>query len=207
MKQRTRIRWLVALLLVVPLLASQALAVDQEKRAEVAKKKAEVLEQSIVAEGGDVSPDPSMTITKPGIQAVDPAGKAPLDNAITCMARSLYWETKGQNAATMEAVANVMMNRLSSDEFPDTICEVVKQGGEQGACQFSWWCDGRADEVKEEDSYLIVKEVTRKALNQQLEDRTDGALFFHQRSISPRWASAFLRTAEVGKLLFYKPQD
>ena len=68
----------------------------------------------------------------------------------------------------MEAVASVVMNRLGHEGFPDTVCAVVKQGSETKNCQFSWWCDGRADQVQEETQYAIAKEIARKALNKQL---------------------------------------
>ena len=51
----------------------------------------------------------------------------------------------------MEAIANVVMNRLGHKGFPNTICNVVRQGHEQGSCQFSWWCDGRSDQAKEDE--------------------------------------------------------
>ncbi|MHB0776284.1 cell wall hydrolase [Halomonas sp. WWR20] len=171
-------------------------------RAKIAEQKAEVLEQR--AEAGE-RPAPSVLITPPGVQAVDPAGTAPLDDAITCLARSIYWEAKGQGEADMAAVANVVMNRLSHAEFPKTVCDVVTQGSEQGRCQFSWWCDGRPDSVQEESSYTRAKEVARKALNQQLPDRTDGAMYFHGRGITPSWASEFVKTYETDVHAFYRP--
>ncbi len=51
-----------------------------------------------------------------------------MDDAITCLARSIYWEAKGKDSTDMEAVANVVMNRLGHEGFPDTVCAVVKQG-------------------------------------------------------------------------------
>lgn len=188
------------------LLTGQAFAVDQAKRAEIAKAKAEVLEQHASAEGSGERPAPSELLTQPGVQAVDPAGKAPLDDAITCLSRSIYWEAKGQEKAEMEAVASVVMNRLGHAEFPGTVCEVATQGSEQGRCQFSWWCDGRPDQVQEEASYEIAKEIARKALNQQLADRTGGALYFHGKHASPRWATTFIKTLETDQHVFYKPR-
>jgi spore germination cell wall hydrolase CwlJ-like protein len=87
------------------------------------------------------------------------------------------------------------------------VCEVVKQGSEKSPCQFSWWCDGRPDQVEEEGRYTIAKEIARKALNQQLKDRTGGALFFHDRSVSPDWSRAYIKTTEIGSFSFYKPKD
>lgn len=190
----------VALLLLMGL----AVAADQTEQAKAARSKARELEQ-LAAPGNQASASPAETITRPEAKAVDPAGEAPLDEAITCLARSIYWEAKGEGVADMEAVANVVMNRLGHEGFPNTICDVVKQGSEQGACQFSWWCDGRPDEVVEDDRYAIAKEIARRALNQQLSDRTAGALYFHQRTVGPSWAENYIKTVEVGEFLFYRP--
>lgn len=193
--------------LAIALLIGPAIAADQVQNKEVAVDKAQVLEQK-AAEKGSATPAPKAeAITQPEAQAVDPVGKAPLDDAITCLARSIYWEAKGGASADMEAVASVVMNRLGHEGFPDTVCAVVKQGSEKHACQFSWWCDGRSDQAEEDAPYAIAKEVARKALNQQLTDRTHGAMYFHGKNVSPDWAKEYTKTAETGKFLFYKPHD
>ncbi|MDH4566391.1 cell wall hydrolase [Pseudomonas sp. BN414] len=199
-------RWIPGLLCVAALLlGGYASAADTEK-AETAENKAEVLEEKAANDqpppSGEVAP-----ITPSEAQAVDPAGAAPLDDAITCLARSIYWEAKGEPPYEMEAVANVVMNRLASDDFPDTVCAVVKQGSETKSCQFSWWCDGRPDEVVEEERYELATEIARKALNGQLKDRTEGALYFHDRTVSPAWAREYARTAQTRRFLFYKPKS
>lgn len=193
--------------LVVLLLMSQAFATDQTHKAEVAVEKAEELAQSVVDEGSEASVPSTVTITQPEVQAVDPSGEAPLDDAITCLARTVYWEARGERIVDMQAVANVVMNRLGHEGFPDTVCGVVREGSEQGACQFSWWCDGLSDDAQAEKPYAIAKEVARKALNGQLPDRTGGALYFHTRQASPSWGEEFMQTAEIGEFVFYKPHD
>jgi spore germination cell wall hydrolase CwlJ-like protein len=125
--------------------------------------------------------------------------------AITCLSRTIYWEAKNVGTAGMEAVASVVMNRLGHKGFPNTICGVVKQGHEVGSCQFSWWCDGRSDDAKEDTHYAIAKEIARKALNQQLPDRTGGAMYFHRREATPGWSAKYVKTVEIGKHIFYKP--
>jgi spore germination cell wall hydrolase CwlJ-like protein len=195
----------IAICLATILLVGQAISADQAQKAEDAKSKAEVLEQNASADGSKASPSPSEIITKPEAQAVDPVGKKPLEDAITCLSRTIYWEAKGEGTAGMEAVANVVMNRLGKEGFPNTICEVVMQGSEEGVCQFSWWCDGRSDDAEEEKSYMIAKEIARKALNRQLKDRTGGALYFHHRNVSPAWSTEYIMTVEVGDHIFYKP--
>ncbi len=196
--------WILTCLAVM-ISVSQTIAADQARIAETAESKAEVLEQDAAADGGKSLPSRSEIITKPEAQAVDPVGEELLDDAITCLSRTIYWETRGEGASGMEAIANVVMNRLGHEGFPNTICEVVRQGREQGACQFSWWCDGRSDDAEEEESYAIAKEIARKALNRQLPDRTGGALYFHQRKVTPSWSTEFSKTVEVGEHIFYKP--
>ena len=145
-------------------------------------------------------------IKKSEAQAVDPLGKEPMDDAITCLARTIYWEARGIGQAGMGAVANVVMNRLGHAGFPKTICGVVKQGHEQGACQFSWWCDGKSDQAKDDESYAIAKEIARKALNLQLPDVTGGALYFHHGDATPSWSKEYIKTVEVAPFVFYKPR-
>ncbi|HEN8712673.1 MULTISPECIES: cell wall hydrolase [Pseudomonas] len=184
------------------LLAGPLNAADTAK-AIVAEDKAEVLEEKVA----DDAPPPKKTetLTPSEVKAVDPAGQAPLDDSITCLARTIYWEAKGADQKDMSAVASVVLNRLGKDGFPDTICGVVKQGVESKSCQFSWWCDGRSDQVEEPQRYDIAKEIARKALNQQLKDTTGGALYFHDRTVRPDWAKAYRRTAQTRLFLFYKP--
>ncbi len=184
---------------------SSAIADDQSQKAEVAKEKAEILEQKAASGEGKTPPTPAQLITKPQVQAVDPKGDEPLDDAITCLARTIYWEARGMSIGGMEVVANVVMNRVGQDGFPGTVCEVVKQGQEKGACQFSWWCDGHPDDAKEDESYATAKDITRKALNHQLEDKTNGALYFHHRKVNPDWSKEYIKTVEVEEFLFYKP--
>jgi len=192
--------------LLIILLASLATAVDQAQKAKTAESKAGVLEQNSSAKGSKAGPVRSEIITDTEAQAVDPIGKEPLDDAITCLSRTIYWEAKDEGAAGMEAIANVIMNRIGHKGFPNTICEVVKQGHEQGACQFSWWCDGRSDVAEEDKPYAIAKEIARKALNRQLPDRTGGAMYFHQQKVKPGWSVEYIKTVAIGGHIFYKPQ-
>ena len=195
--------WIAAALL-ASLLANGAAIAEQEERAAAAAAKAEVLER-VVAPNADATP-PDEPITELEVQAVDPAGSHPLEEPIPCLARSIYWEAKGVPGRDMKAVANVVMNRVAHEGFPNSICAVVTEGSEQPPCQFSWWCDGRPDEVVEPDAYEIAKEVARQAINLELDDLTGGALYFHHRSVSPDWASVYPQTAETEQFLFYRPE-
>jgi spore germination cell wall hydrolase CwlJ-like protein len=198
-----RLMW-TATCLALSLIGSQVMATELEQQK--AEDKAEVLEQKAAEKGPDVPVPKAEAITTSEVQAVDPAGSAPLDDAITCLARSIYWEAKGRQTREMEAVASVVMNRLGHEGFPDTVCAVVKEGSESRNCQFSWWCDGRSDQVREDAEYAVAKEIARMALNRTLNDRTLGAMYFHDKTVRPDWAAKYIKTADIGRFRFYKPR-
>ena len=59
-----------------------------------------------------------------------------------CLANNIYFESRNQPKLGQIAVGQVTMNRVNSPKFPNTVCGVVKQGGEKrNRCQFSWYCD------------------------------------------------------------------
>jgi spore germination cell wall hydrolase CwlJ-like protein len=60
---------------------------------------------------------------------------------------------------------------------------------------------------EDDESYVIAKEIARKALNRQLTDRTGGALYFHTRKATPSWSTKYIKTVEVGKFVFYTPHE
>ena len=187
------------------LLTGHGIGSDQADKEKSAKSKA-AHEEKTSAQGVKAPPATAHAITKPEAQAVDPSGKERLDDAITCLARTIYWEARNSSTADMEAIADVVMNRLGHEGFPSTICGIVKQGREQRACQFSWWCAGRPVSAQDEKSYAVAKEVARKALNRELKDATLGALYFHDKKQSaPRWSKQYIRTVTIGNHVFYKP--
>ena len=198
---------LSALTLLACLAGTAAATPQPDSLASAAEDKAEALEAQAAPPGGDVPrPAPGEALSPSEARALDPEGEKPLDDPLTCLARSIYWEARGEPEAGMRAIASVVMNRLGHEGFPDTVCAVVTEGSEQGACQFSWWCDGRADEADEAQAYDQAREFARQALNGELPDETGGALYFHHRRVAPAWADHYPMTAELGDHLFYRPQ-
>jgi N-acetylmuramoyl-L-alanine amidase len=119
-----------------------------------------------------------------------------------CLALAMYWEAKSEGPDGMLAVASVVLNRVAHPEFPDTVCGVVKQGGESPPCQFSWWCDGRSDRPIEAHAWATATRIAERALRSPPSDLTDGALFFHNISIATPWARK--RTVQIGQHVFYR---
>src|SRR5690554_3611855 len=106
------------LLLALP--AAALAVVNPAPPADEAVRKAEILEQ-VVAPDVEVA-EPTEPLSEQEAQVVDPQGSDPLEEPLTCLARTIYWEAKGVPGRDMESVANVVMNRLANEEFPNTIC-------------------------------------------------------------------------------------
>lgn len=132
-----------------------------------------------------------------------PAGSGGADFA--CLAKALYFEARGETVKGQVAVAEVILNRVDSRRYPNTVCGVVNQGtGRRHACQFSFVCDGRADTIREKQAYARVAKIARAMLDGAPRALTQGATHFHTTNVRPRWAHRFPRTAKIGTHLFYR---
>lgn len=123
-----------------------------------------------------------------------------------CLTQALYFEARGESVRGMFAVGEVILNRVESSRFPDSICSVVNQGtGRRYACQFTFTCDGHPETVHEPAAWATVGKVARLLMDGVApRDLTDGAMYYHTRAVSPRWARVFPRTATIGSHHFYR---
>ena len=70
---------------------------------------------------GIATADPSLPTKKPKVIGVDPV-------QVSCLADNVYFEARNQGTAGWSAVISVTLNRVKDKRFPNTVCEVVKQG-------------------------------------------------------------------------------
>ena len=107
---------------------------------------------------------------------------APVDDKQRrCLALSMYWEARSEGPEGMRAVGWVVLNRVAAEDFPDTVCGVVHDGGETPPCQFSWWCDGRSDVPRERQAWRQGPGDFRAAAGGQGDRPHQGRLFFSSR--------------------------
>lgn len=107
-------------------------------------------------------------------------------------------EAGGEDETGKILVANVILNRVESEQFPDTISEVVYQKI-NGNAQFSPVADGRIDSV-------TVSDETAEAVERALagENGSNGACFFRAVYCKSKWFDRNLtRVAEHGHHIFY----
>lgn len=121
-----------------------------------------------------------------------------------CLALAIYWEARGESREGMIAVGWTILNRVQSEHFPSTPCEVVYQGGERPGCQFSWWCDGKSDRPRDRRIWSMAMLLAVELLNDPPPDPTGGALFYHGTYIAVPWNRERVRTVQIGEHVFYR---
>lgn len=129
---------------------------------------------------------------------------------IDVLARTLWGEARGEGTDGMQAVANVIQNRVAVAEkrgtfwWGNNIIQVC-----QKPYQFSCW--NRSDpnfrklqSVGEEDVYFATAlRLARRAVIGALTDITNGATHYHADTITPYWARGKEPCAVVGRHIFY----
>jgi len=134
-------------------------------------------------------------------QQPDPKGDAEFE----CLAKALYFEARGEPVSGQVAVAEVVLNRVDSPRFPETICEVVHEARTR-SCQFSFMCDGKAETVTDDAAWTVAAKIARAMIDGAPRSLTGGATYFHAGFVRPFWSRTFAKTAEIGGHLFYRPK-
>ncbi len=122
-----------------------------------------------------------------------------------CLAEALYFEARGETLKGQFAVAEVILNRVDSPRFPDSVCSVINQGtGRKHGCQFTYTCDGRAEAITEPAAWNRVARVAQVMLNGAPRTLTKGATHYHTAAVRPAWSRIYPRTATIGDHHFYR---
>ena len=172
---------------------------------------------------GDIEPEPIPEVEE---KEFKPINVFDVEEA-RCLAENIYHEARNQGTAGWLAVAAVTLNRVTDERFPDTICGVVFQAETTESwktkgkdvpdieriyypvrhrCQFSWYCDGKPDDINQLGIYMDIMQFTKILLTSRVMmfDITDGATFYHADYVMPSWAKSKIKTIEIGDHIFYR---
>jgi spore germination cell wall hydrolase CwlJ-like protein len=122
-----------------------------------------------------------------------------------CLAKAVYFEARSESELGQLAVAKVVLNRVKDPNYPKTICGVVYQGSDRrNSCQFSFACDGVADEVKSKAAWDRSKKIAQKAIAGDQTIRVIGAATnYHADYVRPKWAKEMRKLIKIGRHIFY----
>lgn len=142
---------------------------------------------------------------------------------MVCLAENIYFEARNEPIEGQFGVAFVTMNRVHSDLFPDSICEVVKQkkkvdsiGNQRVVCQFSWYCEKKPRHISDNRLLTIhynkvYNDILERAIffyanYERMKDPTMGALFYHADYVNPRWRNV-TKTVQIGRHIFFQHKE
>ena len=137
--------------------------------------------------------DQSSTSTKKNTDqsSIDNSG-----DMVDLLARLINGEARGEPYKGQVAVGAVVMNRVKSSEFPDTISGVIYQKG-----QFSCVTDGQFNKAIDEES--TVYKAAQEAINGS--DPTNGCIFFYNPKTSKsKWLYTRTTVVTIGSHRFAK---
>ena len=132
-----------------------------------------------------------------------------METALICLALNMYHEARGEPLAGRIAVTQVVLNRTKSQQFPNTVCEVVKQARYYNntlilhKCQFSWYCDGKSDKPTDQIEWEKALNLSTSIILNNIPDITEGALYYHATSVSPYWAEHYTPVVTINNHIFY----
>jgi len=140
------------------------------------------------------------------------------EQEMSCLAMNIYYEARGSNLADKAGVADVVLNRVRDNRYPDTICGVVQQGKQKPSwkdpnkmvmvrnmCQFSWYCDGKADNPQDEDKWVEAQMIAfNMVAHGSYRGITEGATHYHATYVDPSWADSLQMVGRLGAHIYYR---
>ncbi|NDV00755.1 cell wall hydrolase [Pseudoroseicyclus tamaricis] len=91
-----------------------------------------------------------------------------------CMERAMYFESIRSSRDGMIAVGSVVMNRVESDAYPDSVCDVVSQKNQ--------FAPGIMSSKMNDRSMPLVREAAAAVLRGERHPLVGNAQFFHAAS-------------------------
>lgn len=132
-------------------------------------------------------------------------GSQRAQNETNCLAEAIYFEARGESLEGQAAVAEVVLNRVESKYWPNTVCGVVKQGAERSTgCQFSYTCDGIPERINSQKAWSQAEQLAAFMMRGGPRRITGRATHYHADYVAPPWARTMERTAVVGRHIFYR---
>jgi spore germination cell wall hydrolase CwlJ-like protein len=157
-------------------------------------------------------PKPVDAATAERMQGIEPVSQAGQGHELLCLAQAIYFEARSEPVRGQRAVGQVVLNRVASPHYPDTICDVVHENAHlPNRCQFSFACDGEPDTITEQARWREIVWLARGLLACKTDCNDEPAAkeplwtstHYHADYVSPHWAKALWPTGHVGHHFFY----
>ncbi|MCC0004371.1 MAG: cell wall hydrolase [Methylobacteriaceae bacterium] len=133
-------------------------------------------------------------------------GPGKLESEKKCLAQAIYFESRSEPEDGQAAVAQVILNRVGSGLYPNTICGVVFQNRHRyKACQFSFACEGKSLRITDQESWGTASRIAEEVLDGKTWIADVGSsTHYHANYVRPRWARHLKKMDVIGKHIFYR---
>lgn len=123
-----------------------------------------------------------------------------------CLAEAIYFEARSEPEGGQAAVAQVVLNRVRHENYPDTVCGVVYQNRHRFlACQFTFACEGKSLRITEAEPWRVAVQIATDVVSGKIYLSDVGAsTHYHADYVRPRWARSLKRMETIGRHTFYK---
>jgi len=147
------------------------------------------------------------------------------DPELFCLAQNIFHEAGTESFMGKVAVALVTLNRVKDNRYPNTVCDVVKQGPTRESwktkmtpdpsdaefypvrnmCQFSWYCDGKDDRIVDGIGWKQAQEVALYTLVlNQYKGLVEGSTHYHADYVAPDWRHRLTLIGQIDRHIFYR---
>lgn len=123
-----------------------------------------------------------------------------------CLAIAVYFEARSEPLAGQYAVAEVIMNRVEHNRFPDGVCAVVKQdkGPKPMDCQFTFYCDGKPEAIHEPDAWTDAQMIAFQVMQDNyVRILPEDTLWYHTTGVNPKWSRKLEVAEQIGIHKFF----
>lgn len=147
----------------------------------------------------------SLSASERGAQPFRMANAMDSSRELDCLTQAAYYEARGEGRDGMQAVTQVVLNRVRHSAFPMSVCGVVYQGaGRRTGCQFSFTCNGAMRGTVNRAAWDRARDVASKALSGAVFAPVGNATHFHTTAVAPSWRNSLVKVGQVGQHLFYR---
>lgn len=120
-----------------------------------------------------------------------------------CLAFAIYFESRGEPDFGQRAVAEVILNRVYSKDFPNDICKVIKQPK-----QFSFLNSKVSKPNEKSDAWVIALELGKYYSDLYTRNHnsnlTKGSEYYHTLKVDPYWNNDMKHITTIGNHKFWK---
>lgn len=128
-----------------------------------------------------------------------------MTESLLCLALAIFHEARGEPIKGQQAVAEVVINRTKDQDFPNTVCSVIKQKS-----QFSWYKPNISlstppksikTNIQSQEAWENAKKIAKQQLSKP-SNHTKGAVFFNTQRLGVRFKTD-VKPCKIGNHVFY----